>query len=360
MLVTVFVDEGSAMRVSAGTKGLHGSVCAVPSAKPDASGIAASTAASTASSGASALQHPSAAHPAAPQSATPHPVVRAGLDDLLGHALRLKAVFTDLDGTFLTADHLLPPRTSQIVDRLQATGVRFVPTSGRTVAALRGFFGNLLDRIDYVAGNGMDVVAGGVRVAHREYARDDVEALLDATRCCSQPAAFVVFGADGPYLMDLDVDFARSCIESLEHAEVRPLDRGLFDGPIAKVALIARRDAGELVRELEPVAGDRFDFAPCGANWIDVLVKGVDKIDGIRAVMGHLGAAPDEVAAFGDSLNDLGMMRALPLSVAVSNAMEELKPHCAFEIGSNADGAVPACLERIAALREAALRPRTR
>lgn len=360
MLVMKVVDEGSAMRVSAGTKSQHSSARTMPSARSDASGAGMPIAASTASPGASVPRHPPAARPAVPQSAAPRPVARAGLDDLLGHALRLKAVFTDLDGTFLTADHLLPPRTAQIVDRLQATGVRFVPTSGRTVAALRGFFGDLLDRIDYVAGNGMDVVAGGVRVAHREYARDDVEALLDATTHCSQSAAFVVFGADGPYLMDLDVDFARSCIESLEHAEVRPLDRGLFNGPIAKVALIARRDAGELVRELEPVAGDRFDFAPCGANWIDVLVKGVDKIDGIRAVMGHLGAAPDEVVAFGDSLNDLGMMRALPLSVAVSNAMEELKPHCAFEIGSNADGAVPACLERIAMLREAALRPRSR
>lgn len=282
--------------------------------------------------------------------------IRAGLDALLAHATRLKAVFTDLDGTFLTSDHRLPPRTDEIVDRLQATGVRFVPASGRTTAALRGFFGDLLDRIDYVAGNGMDVVAGGVCVAHREYDRDAVNALLGAVSCCSQPVGFVVFGENGPYLMDLNADFTRGCVESLEHAEVRTLEGGLADGNIFKVALVARCDAAGVARELEPFLGASFDFAPCGKNWIDVLVKGVDKIDGIRAVMAHLGAAPDEVAVFGDSLNDLGMMRALPLSVAVSNAMDELKPYCAYEIGSNADGAVPACLERIAALREAASR----
>lgn len=278
---------------------------------------------------------------------------RRGLDDLLAHARDLKAVFTDLDGTFLDAEHRLPARAPEVVDRLQATGVRFVPTSGRTLHALRGIFGPLLDRIDAVAGNGADVVVGGRHVFHAPYPLGEARALLREVQECGLRMGFAVFGEGDPYLLDMEADFARSCIESMERAEVRPLEDGIAGEEVSKVAVIARDDATEAARLLAAgPLGESFDFAPCGQHWIDVLAKGVDKVDGVRMVLTHLGAVPSQAVAFGDSMNDLRMMEELPLSVAVANAMPALKERCTFEIGANTEGAVLDCLERIAALRE--------
>ena len=281
---------------------------------------------------------------------------RGGLGDLLAHALAVKAVFTDLDGTFLDAGHRLPGRAPAVVDRLQATGVRFVPATGRTLPALRGIFGPLLDRIDAVAGNGADVVVGGRCVFHAPYPLDDARALLRAIADSGLRLGFAVFRTDGTlYLLDREADFARTHIESLAHAEVRPFGEGIAEDEVAKVAVVACDGADEAARFLAagPLGG-RFDFAPCGPHWIDVLVKGLDKVDGVRRVLACLGVAPNEALAFGDSMNDLKTMEALPLSVAVSNAMPALKKRCAFEIGSDAEGAVLDCLERVAELRERA------
>ena len=45
--------------------------------------------------------------------------------------------------------------------------------------------------------------------------------------------------------------------------------------------------------------------------------------------------------AFGDNLNDLPMMREADLSVAVSNAFEEVKQQADLVIGCNDTDAVP-------------------
>ncbi len=277
---------------------------------------------------------------------------RGGLDELLAHANDLKAVFCDLDGTFFNEKHHVPDGADEIIDRLQATGVRFVPTTGRTLSALHEMFGPIIDRLDVIASNGLDVIVDGQCLRHVLCPVEDARALLDAVCESDLRLGLIVFGMDTTYLMDVEADYARSEVESLQHAEVRPISAGIADEPICKVALAARDNAAVACQEFAKVLGDRFDFAPCGDHWIDVLVKGYDKINGIRLVMDALDATPDEVLAFGDSMNDYGMMCALPHSVAMGNAMPELKACCAYEIGTNVDGAVLDCLSRIADVRE--------
>lgn len=285
------------------------------------------------------------------QPLIPH---RLGLSELVAHACDLKAVFTDLDGTFLDARHRMPAGAERIIGRLQNTGVRFVPASGRTTQALRSFFGNLYERIDAVACNGMDVVMSGQTVRHLPFPLEHARRLLTVVERHPRRMGFAVFGPKDPYLIDLEADFARTVIESLEHARTVPLAAGIPDEEIEKVAVIAYADAAAAARELSELMGDAFDFAECGDHWIDVMPKGTDKINGVQFVMERLGAQPHEVVAFGDSMNDLRMMQSLPLSVAVSNALPGLKEHCSFEIGSNADNAVLNCLAMIADLREGA------
>lgn len=281
---------------------------------------------------------------------------RGGLDELLEHACAVKAVFTDLDGTFLTPDSTVPPRSGEVIDRLQATGVRFVPTSGRTLAAVRSLFGaDLFARIDTVAGNGMDVVAGGELARHLVYRPHDLERLLEAVQQSPLRLGVVLFDEGGPYVTGGEADFARSYSRSLEHAPETPLAQGLRRGAVLKAAIVARDGSQEACAALEPLLGDAFTLARCGDHWIDVLMKGVDKADGIRCVLEYIGAEPCEALCFGDSMNDLGMIGALPHSVAVANAMPAVKRLCVYEIGSNAECAVLSCLERIAELRERAL-----
>ncbi len=297
-------------------------------------------------------------------------------------APRIRIVFCDLDDTLLDEHHEVPARTAQVVRRLHRCGVRFSPATGRTVPALRRLFGPLADEIDYVAGNGTDVLVDGRTIYHEPYPREAALQLFDAVRASQQHMGFVTFDEAGPHMASVEADFVRAHVESLRNAPTCP-DELLFAGAelghmgfvtfdeagphmasveadfvrahveslrnaptcpdellfagaeLGKVGVVAPEGAAAAVRELEQAVGDLFSFAPTGPYWIDVLVKGVDKARGIERMLEYLGLAPDEALAFGDSMNDVAMMELLPNTVAVSNAMPELKQLCAHTIGSN-------------------------
>lgn len=56
-----------------------------------------------------------------------------------------------------------------------------------------------------------------------------------------------------------------------------------------------------------------------------IMIEPADKFAGIRRVMSHLNAPIEEVVVFGDGWNDMEMFKQAPLSIAMGNAIDELK-----------------------------------
>ena len=57
----------------------------------------------------------------------------------------------------------------------------------------------------------------------------------------------------------------------------------------------------------------------------DITAKGADKGEGIMAMTKHLGLNPKNTMAFGDGGNDLSMIQAVGVGVAMGNALDSLK-----------------------------------
>lgn len=76
---------------------------------------------------------------------------------------------------------------------------------------------------------------------------------------------------------------------------------------------------------------DRFHYAvfPYGDSTScfngEIIPKEVDKGKGMELVCGYYGATLNDTVAFGDSMNDLPMMKAAGVCIAMGNACEELK-----------------------------------
>ena len=56
-----------------------------------------------------------------------------------------------------------------------------------------------------------------------------------------------------------------------------------------------------------------------------MIAEGSDKSTGIQALLKHMGWEDDGYTAFGDSLNDMGMIQSATIGVAMGNAVDELK-----------------------------------
>lgn len=57
----------------------------------------------------------------------------------------------------------------------------------------------------------------------------------------------------------------------------------------------------------------------------EIIPKGIDKCKGMELVCRYLGADRKDTIAFGDSMNDYGMMKYAHVSVAMGNACDDLK-----------------------------------
>lgn len=87
-----------------------------------------------------------------------------------------------------------------------------------------------------------------------------------------------------------------------------------------------------------------------GHGDIDLIIPGVHKARGLAQLGEKCGIAPAEIAAFGDSGNDIEMLKYAGMSFAMANAQEKVKQAAQTIIGSNNQESV---LEQIELLLKA-------
>ena len=60
-------------------------------------------------------------------------------------------------------------------------------------------------------------------------------------------------------------------------------------------------------------------------NNVEIMHKGVNKGEALKALINYLGIDKDEVIAFGDNYNDLPMLELAGIGVVMGNANDEVK-----------------------------------
>ena len=76
-----------------------------------------------------------------------------------------------------------------------------------------------------------------------------------------------------------------------------------------------------------------------------IMARGATKLNGIRQVAAARGIPLERVAAFGDDVNDVEMLRACGVGVAVANALSDVKSAANCICGANDDDGMARWLE---------------
>lgn len=188
----------------------------------------------------------------------------------------VRALALDYDRTLTTQDLRPVPRALEALADARSRGLKVIVVSGRDLPYLEKHLGPYADAL--VAENGAlwKLTEGG-----------------DATRT-------------HPTLSDI-----RKALEGLDvEAE--------FGEVLASVD-IAHHD-----RLAEHLRGQEWDLIK-NRDRVMVLPRGVDKAVGLLAALRALGIDPRQAAAAGDGENDVPLLRAVGLGLAVENAVPELK-----------------------------------
>ena len=259
----------------------------------------------------------------------------------------IKLIASDMDGTLLDDDSRVPEETFELIHRLAEKGVRFVASSGRRYDTLRWFFEPVADEMDYVASLGTQVYADGRLLDREVFSTLSVMRLFETCQMfdCLHLA---LYDAGHAYLLNDQSSYIRELDKDLPDAIC------VFDPPSPDVSIIQAAvccDRPEQIMDmayvLERELSEWFTFLPSGSSWIDVTPRHVSKATGLEQVMRYWGIEPDEVMAFGDSMNDYAMLRYVGHPCVMENARYAVKQVAQRVIGTNAEHAVQATMREL-------------
>lgn len=244
----------------------------------------------------------------------------------------LKALFFDLDGTLLTSSKTIAPSTLAVLADMKKRGLRLFIATGRSprLDMTLGWSADTLALFDGgVFSNGACVMLDG----QPRWAHIAPEAVAECVRLADRHGVRIsLHMPDGCHAFNFALPRSVWGPWGVTEGNVIPLDaramahtvKMLFfhEHLVDSVTLLPER----LLTDLQAAVGDRVSlYLTDHGCTIQAAAKDVSKLTGVESLRTALGLAEDELAVFGDDLNDLPMLARYPVSVAMGNAVPEAK-----------------------------------
>lgn len=270
----------------------------------------------------------------------------------------IKLVLLDLDGTLLDSRKRLPEANRLAMERAAARGVAIVPASGRGYGGIPEAVRTLPFVRYMIASNGARIYDMARReIIHRaEIPLDLAWRVYDYLD--TLPVIYDCY-LDGEGYMDrrqwerMGEFLPDAFIAAQAMAVRRPVEdfRGLLASrgqPLQKIQMFfLERDRALRRRVFEdiPRRFPQLTATSAISNNIELNIQGATKGAALLFLCRHLGISPRNAMAFGDQSNDLSMLRAAGLGVAMGNGDPDLKAQADYVTGANDEGGVAQALE---------------
>ncbi len=234
-----------------------------------------------------------------------------------------KAVFFDIDGTLWDRTMQVPESTIAGIQKLRENGNYAFICSGRSRATIRAK--ELLEDIGFdgiVAGCGTYIEYSGETIFERSLSQEEIEGLLCSLEKCSIPA--ILEGKH--YLYADDKSFG-------DDPYISYLKRILGKDFLPLSDYVGRYEANKLSADFTKgdIEGIRRELSECydlifhEMKVVEILPRGFSKASGIQKVCEYLNVAHEDTYAFGDSANDVEMLKFVEHGIAMGNATEDAK-----------------------------------
>lgn len=266
---------------------------------------------------------------------------------------------SDLDGTLLDPSGNLPADAAQRLRRLVDDGMLFSYATARSFRTADTLIAAAGIRLPVIVYGGAFLVEPltGERLDSRLLEPDAVEVLLAACDRHGIPPLVYELEADGlDRIAWVAGAESRSVATYLAGRDGDPRLRPVAtraELPVEQVfylsAIGARGPVDALTADVRERLGDRVSIVVQRDSyrpeeiWLEVTAPGADKATAALALRERVGA--DRLVCFGDNANDLPMFAVADHSVAVANAIDEVRAAASEVTDSNARGGVLRWLE---------------
>lgn len=279
----------------------------------------------------------------------------------------IKLIVMDMDGTLLDKDNKILPKTKQALMQAQQKGIRLVLASGRSYRKLKPYALEL--EMDKYGGYLIEV--NGMALYDLEKEERYVQARMEAKHVQELFTYFRQWNVE--IIANLDdgmYDYNPPSILE-EKSEYRkkyqlpddyPWTGGAFhflsDNRIGYPRLTYIQEAKEVIEPVNKISvtyhanvidevdkrakidlSNRYWVGRTTRRWLEVMLPGITKGNGVQKLAKRLSISLDEIMAFGDGENDIEMLKAVKYGIAMENALPSVK-EVVFDItdSNNHDG----------------------
>lgn len=233
---------------------------------------------------------------------------------------RPEAIFLDVDGTLISfTSHRVPQSAIDALCEMHRAGVRIIIATGRTHTDLAD-----LEAIPYdavVALNGAEcVLRDGTPIVRRPISLSDFHRIRRFAHDYDFPVA--VETPNG-ILVDRVTPIVVELSQLTNHPipPIVDIEREFIETNCCQVCIYCSEEVeAEMMRQLPGLTVSRWN--PCFA---DVNIAGVDKSVGISDIAQYYGFDTRATMAIGDGGNDIPMLKAAGIGVAMGNASPRVK-----------------------------------
>ena len=234
----------------------------------------------------------------------------------------IKALFFDIDGTLVSfSTHTIPASTIAALKAAKSKGIKVFIATGRPKA----FIINLQQIEEYIDGyitnNGAYIFCGSEELTSNPITRQDTDALINYARRFDHPV--IIMGKHDYGVLNY-----------------HKIVKDVFCGGLGILVDFPGRDAEEVLKEdvfqmtmfmppEEEVKITQLTKRCISGRWskdfTDITDKDANKGQGLVRISEYFGIKISETMAFGDGGNDIPVIRAAGIGVAMGNAGQDVK-----------------------------------
>ena len=261
----------------------------------------------------------------------------------------------DMDGTLLTSDKRISPRTLQALRDASARGTTIALSTGRAInelAEYRSDFENTVHYASLVSGGHVYDLAAERTIAVCPLGTET--ALAIARQGLAENAMVHILTTSTTAATMRDIDRMHEVGMGIYQSMFRAICTHVEDvqdyieqhsGEICKVNLYHTSQESRQ-RTLERLQGLDAHIAPAEQTSLEFTPTGVDKAHGLRLLCDHLGFSLDECVVVGDGFNDVEVLEVAGLAVAMGNADDAVKALTHATVADNDHDGIVEVVER--------------
>lgn len=225
---------------------------------------------------------------------------------------QIRMIVTDLDRTLLKSDKTISENSLEIFEKCRQKGIKIVIATFRSIRSASDYYSLL--KCDAAAyHNGAVAYINDELICSEKIKNDDAVSILHGIETIFPESTLSVEIDEKIYanFLDMPIEFTFTDFNDLPKMSAEKIIIGGID--------LEKED------EIKKLIPDYLYTEQAGNRFIIIMNKRASKHNAVMKIAEHFNINMDEIIAFGDDYNDLGMIKNCGIGVAVSEANKEVK-----------------------------------